>query len=90
MLAGNFGIALFPADKSASELDITHRHVKIDHFAFRVDAENFRLAQERFHSLDIPFSFRDHHYYHSIYTKDPDGHVVELTTQVLALNLSSI
>ena len=30
------------------------------------------------------FEFQDHFYFHSIYTKDPDGHTVELTTIVIS------
>jgi len=31
----------------------------------------------------LDFTVQDHHYFHSIYTRDPDGHVVELTTIVV-------
>lgn len=80
MLSGKSGVALFPADKSAPPLDPVSKNVKIDHFAFNVDRANFELAKTRYKELDLKFSIQDHHYFDSMYTKDPDGHVVELTT----------
>ena len=80
MLAGTSGIALFPANTEDPEVDRTSRNVKIDHFAFNVDRKAFELAQRHYESLGLEFQFQDHHYFHSIYTKDPDGHTVELTT----------
>ena len=80
MLSGKSGVALFPADKSAPPLDPGSKNVKIDHFAFNVDRANFELAKTRYRELGLKFSIQDHHYFDSMYTKDPDGHVVELTT----------
>ena len=80
MLAGTSGIALFPANPEDPEVDRTSRNVKIDHFAFNVGRKAFELAQRHYESLGQEFDFQDHHYFHSIYTKDPDGHTVELTT----------
>ncbi len=34
--------------------------------------------------VDFKIDFQDHHYFHSLYTADPDGHTVELTTLVVA------
>lgn len=80
LLAGKSGIALFPAKSEDPELPEHSKNVKIDHFAFHVTTENFEKAKGRYQDLDIEFTFQDHHYFHSIYTKDPDGHTVELTT----------
>jgi catechol 2,3-dioxygenase-like lactoylglutathione lyase family enzyme len=80
MLAGTSGIALFPADTKDPLVDRTSRNVKIDHFAFHVGRDAFESAQQHYESLGQEFQFQDHHYFHSIYTKDPDGHTVELTT----------
>lgn len=82
MLANKSGIALFPADRSDKELDIKSKNVKIDHFAFNVSKENFEKARKKYRELNLDFQFQDHHYFHSIYTKDPDGHTVELTTLI--------
>ena len=86
LLAGQSGIALFPAHENDPLPDPGSRNVKIDHFAFNVDQENFEKAKKRYTQLGLDFVFEDHHYFHSIYTKDPDGHKVELTTLVVDEN----
>lgn len=83
MLSGKTGIALFPANTNDSKLDTTSKNVKIDHFAFQVSQDAFSKAQLHYQDLGLTYSFQDHHYFHSIYTKDLDGHVVELTTLVV-------
>ena len=83
MLANTSGIALFPADSADNALDMRSKNVKIDHFAFNVDNVNFEKAKKHYTSLKLDFNIQDHHYFHSIYTKDPDGHTVELTTIVV-------
>ncbi len=83
MLAGKTGVALFPASEKDTPLDPTSRNIRIDHFAFNVTKENFKRALNRYQELDIKYSFQDHIYFHSIYTEDPDGHIVELTTLVV-------
>jgi len=80
MLSNKSGIALFPANENDKKISLTSKHVKIDHFAFNVDKENFGKAKKRYVALNLEFNIQDHHYFHSIYTKDPDGHTVELTT----------
>ena len=83
LLTGTTGIALFPAGTDpASGLQAT-KGVKIDHFAFRVSKENFEKARNKYERLNLDYQFQDHAFFHSIYTKDPDGHTVELTTLVV-------
>lgn len=82
MLSGKSGVALFPAKQSDKNLHNT-RSIKIDHFAFSVNKENFDKAKKKYKELKLDYNFQDHHYFHSIYTKDPDGHTVELTTIVV-------
>ncbi len=86
MLSNRSGIALFPADEKDKQIDLTSKNVKIDHFAFNVNKENFEKAKKRYTTLNLEFNIQDHHYFHSIYTKDPDGHTVELTTLVVDEN----
>ncbi|WP_106794961.1 VOC family protein [Aquimarina sp. Aq78] len=86
LLSGKSGIALFPANLSDSELDLNSRNIKIDHFAFNVTNKNFEKAKKRYSELNLDFNIQDHYYFHSIYTKDPDGHMVELTTIVVKEN----
>ena len=83
MLAGKTGIALFPANIDDPELPAHSRNVKLDHFAFQVSAEAFAKAQAHYEELGLTYDFQDHQYFHSIYTKDPDGHTVEVTTLVV-------
>lgn len=83
LLAGKSGIALFPAKLNDPLLPPNSSNIKIDHFAFNVRRENFEKAKKRYTELQLKFTFQDHHYFHSIYTKDPDGHMVELTTLVV-------
>ena len=83
MLSGKSGVALFPAKLEDPKLQLSSKNVKIDHFAFNVTQENFEKVKQRYTVLNLDFEFQDHHYFHSIYTKDPDGHTVELTTIVV-------
>ena len=80
LLSGKSGIALFPANLYDSQIDLTSKNVKLDHFAFNVTRENFEKAKRRYSELNLEFDIQDHYYFDSIYTKDPDGHTVELTT----------
>ena len=83
MLNGKTGIALFPANLKDNPVDPLSRNVMIDHFAFNVSNQDFRKAQNHLDLKGIDFQFQDHHYFHSIYFRDPDGHKVELTTIVV-------
>ena len=76
MFANNTGVAIFPAGAEEAGQKF------IDHFAFNIDAEDLESAQSHLKNNGVPFTFKDHHYYHSIYFKDPDGHTVEFTAQV--------
>jgi catechol-2,3-dioxygenase len=80
LLSGKSGVALFPANLDDPKLDLNSKNVSIDHFAFNVTRENFEKAKKKYKLLNLEFNIQDHHYFHSMYTKDPDGHTVELTT----------
>ncbi|UKM65553.1 VOC family protein [Flavobacteriaceae bacterium GSB9] len=80
LLSGKSGIALFPANTTDTKLEPTSKNVKIDHFAFNVTNDNFEKAKKRYTELNLEFNIQDHYYFDSIYTKDLDGHTVELTT----------
>ncbi|NNF34120.1 MAG: VOC family protein [Saprospiraceae bacterium] len=82
LLAGQTGIALFPANPEEPKVPLRSKNVIIDHFAFNVDNDAFAKARKKYESLGIEYNFQDHIIFHSIYTKDPDGHVVELTTTI--------
>lgn len=80
LLAGKTGVALFPAHEEDTKLDAKSLNVKIDHFAFHVSQTNFKKARAHYEALGIAYRFVDHGYFVSIYTFDPDGHEVELTS----------
>jgi catechol 2,3-dioxygenase-like lactoylglutathione lyase family enzyme len=77
---GNTGIALFPADADAKPPSSSHRELRMLHLAFRADRENFLAAQRELEKRGIAFEFEDHEISHSIYFRDPDGHLLEITT----------
>jgi catechol 2,3-dioxygenase-like lactoylglutathione lyase family enzyme len=86
MLSKKSGVALFPANLEVKVPDNTSKGVRIDHFAFNVTNENFEKAKKRYEQLKLEYEFEDHFYFNSLYTKDPDGHTVELTTIVVDEN----
>jgi len=79
MLSNQCGVALFPAHLEDESLQQNSNPIRIDHFAFHVNQENFDLAKKKFSELGLDFIFKDHYYFHSLYIDDPDGHTVELT-----------
>lgn len=80
MMTNKTGVAIFPANLNHDKINSKSKNVRIEHFAFNVTNNDFINAQNHFKSLNIPFEFQDHHYFHSIYVRDPDNHKVELTT----------
>jgi len=82
MLAGTVGVAIFKANPAAYSPAAKRGSVRIDHFAFNLSQGDFAKARKHYENLELSFHFRDHHYFHSLYTNDPDGHTVELTTAV--------
>jgi len=83
MLANKSGIALFPANFNSEVTDTPMSNTRIDHFAFNVNKKNFEKAKKRFTAISLDFNIKNHHYFHSIYIKDPDNYTVELTTIVV-------
>ena len=82
MLTGKTGIAIFPANMSDPPIDQQSSNVRIEHFAFHVSNTDFQKALEHYNELGLEYTVKDHTYFHSVYTRDPDGHLVELTTLV--------
>ena len=77
------GVALFPIRPAEGRAEAADRGgATVDHFAFRVDADNFERARRHLHDLGIHFEFQDHSDSHSIYFADPDGHRVEIETHL--------
>ncbi len=82
MVSGETSVAIFPGQANNSDSTESDKMVRIDHFAFRLSKDNFLRAKDFFTQSNIPFQFKDHTYFHSVYLKDPDNHTVELTTLV--------
>lgn len=80
MLARKTGVALFPSQEREIPSSLVTAKSCVDHFAFQVTAENYNKAKAKFNNLEISFDEQDHHYFNSIYLRDPDDHTVELTT----------
>jgi len=77
---GEFGscIALFQAQADAPERP--PESVGLRHVALVVD--DLGRTQEHLRAHDVDFRFEDHGNAHSVYLRDPDGNVLELTTYV--------
>lgn len=85
LCAGNTCLALFAArtDNPAPTPDV-QQTIVMKHLAFRVDSDNFTLAQTALQARGIDFTVADHEISHSIYFYDPSGHQLEITTYDLA------
>ena len=81
---GTTAIALFPA-RTPNVKTATKGADKTGmlHLAFRANRKNFLDAQEELKRRGIQFTFEDHEISHSIYFRDPDNHVLEITTYEL-------
>jgi len=80
---GDAAIALFPVRDKAGSTSHDRAAVRMLHFAFRANRENFLRAQDELKKRAIPFDFQDHEISHSIYFRDLDGHEIEITTYEL-------
>ena len=70
------GVAIFPA--KGLRLEKSEDHVRVDHFAFCVDDENYDKAKAHFSLLNIKFIEKDHFIMNSLYVRDPDNNIVEI------------
>jgi catechol 2,3-dioxygenase-like lactoylglutathione lyase family enzyme len=82
LCAGVTGVALFPADNpDRATARAEQRNVgAVRHVAFRADRQQFQRAQSALRQRGIEFDFENHTIAQSIYFRDPDGHVIEITT----------
>jgi catechol 2,3-dioxygenase-like lactoylglutathione lyase family enzyme len=75
----NTGIAIFETPHG-NPVEATHRKRGLPHIAFRVDMENFNKARDHLNHEGVKFEFQDHHIAYSIYFRDPDDYLIEITT----------
>jgi catechol 2,3-dioxygenase-like lactoylglutathione lyase family enzyme len=80
MTANGSGLAIFPADASREDSGPAKEKFDVRHFAFRVNRENFEKAKKLYEERKLDYEIQNHGICYSIYTKDPDGYIVELTT----------
>jgi catechol 2,3-dioxygenase len=79
---GTTALALFPARTSDARPGPT-KSAGMLHLAFRADRKNFLAARAELKRRGIHFTFEDHEISHSIYFRDLDNHVLEITTYEL-------
>ena len=77
---GEFGacVALFQAQVETVERQPESTGLR--HVAFMVDRDDLAAAPTRLREHGVEFRFEDHGNAHSIYLRDPDENVIELTT----------
>ena len=76
---GTTALALFPARTPDAKAAPT-KSAGMLHLAFHASRKNFLAAQEELKRRGIQFTFEDHQISHSIYFRDLDNHVLEITT----------
>jgi catechol 2,3-dioxygenase-like lactoylglutathione lyase family enzyme len=76
------GLAIFDKEihPSPTPDGIEPPAVRIMHIAFRVDRAGFDEARRELADEDFKLTFTNHGISHSLYFRDPDGHLIELTT----------
>jgi len=85
LVAGGTGVALFPARGApieAATLD------SLPHVGFRASRAGFEAAKAELVAAGIEFRESDHKIAWSIYILDPDGHLIEITTDQSASQAS--
>lgn len=70
------GIALFPSAAGNPLPD----EVRTIHFAFQVEGPGFAEARDHLTGLSVDWGFQDHVASKSIYFRDPDNYLLEITT----------
>lgn len=77
---GAFGscIALFQAGTESPERAAESTGLR--HVAFELESAGLERAREHLRARGVDFRFEDHGNAHSVYVRDPDGNVVELTS----------
>ena len=80
---GEFGTCIGLFQAATPGVERSGEAVGFRHLAFMVGKLDLERAQAHFTDLGVDFRFEDHGNAHSVYLRDPDGHIVELTTYEL-------
>lgn len=78
MLAGSTGLALFPAKTNQPSTLPKGDWLVPTHFAFKVRPAEFDAVLAHYEELGIDYWLEDHNSILSVFTRDPDGHQVEV------------
>lgn len=82
MLAGNSGVALFPAKTDNPKNIPEGDYICAFHFAFRISNEDFEKIRNHFEKNNIEYEFQNLVHFHSFFISDPDNYRIEITTQM--------
>lgn len=80
MLAEGTGLALFPSLGDVAAWVGARQPGDIPHIAFRLDREAFATARGELAEMGMGSQVANHGISHSMYLRDPDGYLIELTT----------
>jgi glyoxylase I family protein len=82
MGTGGMGLAIFDKEihPSPTPDGTPLPAIRIMHIAFRVDRAGLDAARRELAEEEFTLTFTDHGISHSLYFRDPDGHLIELTT----------
>ena len=73
------GVAIFPAENDGDGRS-ARRAASIDHFAFRTSRREQDALRTRLDALGVEYEVQEFGICHSVFLRDPDGVVVEVTT----------
>src|SRR5262245_63173482 len=82
-LGDGSGLAFFQFQPNGAPTGFRARDSFDHHIALEVDGiDAVRAVERRYQELGLDYYIHDHGYVYSIYTRDPNGMIVELTTKV--------
>jgi catechol-2,3-dioxygenase len=80
VFVGELGACLSLFQAQADGAERGYESVGLRHVAFMVGKEDLDRAQAHLRERGVESRFEDHGNAHSVYFRDPDGNVIELTT----------
>jgi len=81
-LGDGSGLAFFQFQPNGAPTNFAARDSFDHHLALEVDGkETIQAVERRYQELGLSYYIHDHGYVYSIYTRDPNGMILELTTK---------